>query len=219
MIKLVIFDLDGLLIDSERQLWIPNEIRAMKQLGYEVDIPFLYTLMGGAPKTNIEKYHKRYGKDFAIDDFYNLVHKYNEISVENGELSFKDGAEKLLDYLQTNKIDMCIGSSSKEDYVHKALRKLNVFDKFSHIITRNDVTNAKPYPDIYLKCMSLYEFEPCECLVLEDAHSGLLAAKAAGCRCILIPDLGVLSDYDRQNAYKVVDSLSDVIHIIEEENK
>lgn len=211
--------MDGLLIDSERLMWIPNELKTLEELGYEADASFLNTLMGGAPKTNQEKYYKRYGKDFDLDYFYKLVNEYNRISVENNEVPLKDGAIELLDYLKENNIKICVGSSSAKDYAYQVLKKLNVFDRFDYVITRSDVENAKPYPDIYLKCMSYFDFDKDECLVLEDAHSGLLAAKAAGCRCILVPDLGVLSKEDLNNAYKVLNNLKDVIDVIKEENE
>ncbi len=211
--------MDGLLIDSERLMWIPNELKTLKELGYEADASFLNTLMGGAPKTNKEKYYKRYGKDFDIDHFYKLVYEYNRISVENNEVPLKDGAIELLEYLKDKNIKICVGSSSAKDYVYKVLKKLNVFDRFDYIVTSSDVENPKPYPDIYLKCMSYFDFDKDECLVLEDAHSGLLAAMAAGCRCILVPDLGTLSKEDLNNAYKVLNNLKDVIDVIKGENE
>ncbi len=217
MIKLVIFDMDGLLIDSERAMWLPNEIKVLNEMGYEAHPEFLRTLMGGAKKTNYPKYKAQFGEDFDVEKFYELLYAKNQYYIDNGLVPLKDGALELFDYLKKNNISVCLGTSSPIDYTRKVLTSNRVLDKFDRLVTRDDVVTPKPAPDIYNKCASLFPYDKSEMLVLEDAHNGSLAAYEAGIRCIIVPDMGILYDWDKEHC-TIVNNLKDVIDIIESEN-
>jgi len=214
MIKLVIFDMDGLLIDSENVMWLPNEIETLKEMGYVARKEFLTSLMGGAKKTNYPKYITEFGEDFNVEKFYETLYSKNKKFIENGMIPLKSGALELFNYLKENKISICLGTSSPYDYAKKVLSDNKVFDLFDHIVTRDDVVTPKPAPDIYLKCASFFPYEKDEILVLEDSHNGALASFNANIRCIIIPDLVIPNDWDKENCL-ILNNLKDVINEIE----
>ena len=213
MYKLVIFDMDGLLIDSERKMWMPNMKQTLGEMNYEQDEKFLHTLAGSSKDTSTHLFYERFGNDFDVDYFYKHLYELNEIIVSNNKVPLKEGVKEIISFLKENNIDFCLGTSSNRDYATTVLRNTGVLNDFKHIICGDEVKETKPAPDIYLKCMSYYNYKPHECLVLEDAHNGAKAAITAKAKCCLIPDVGILSDWDYQNCY-IVNSLFDAIEII-----
>lgn len=219
MIKLVIFDMDGLLIDSERKMWLPNELKAAQQLGVEPDYDFLYSLIGGSKGMNIIALKQRYGEDFDYEKWYELIYYHNNLMIENNEVPLKEGAIEILDFLKENNIHIALGTSSPRAYVEKVLKNLNVSDRFETITTIENVKHGKPAPDIYQHASSNYDIDTSEMLILEDAHNGLLAAQGCNIRCVLVKDVYQMKEYDYQNAYRIFDNLYQAIDLIKEENQ
>ena len=217
MIKQIIFDMDGLMIDSERAMWMINEKQVLKEFGYEVDEPFLLTLMGQGREVSHQSFRRRYGQDFPIERYYKRIDELNEKFVKEDRIPLKKGLLELLDYLKDKDIKLTVGTSSPRDYVDSILSQKGIIDKFENIVCGNDVKHGKPEPDIYLKCMSYYDFDPQEVIVFEDADTGGRAALAAGARLIIVPDLGSLTKEVESKAFKIINSLDEAIEIIDKE--
>jgi len=219
MIKLVIFDMDGLLIDSERAMWIVNEKKAGKMVGYDIPEDLLRKIIGGSNDESKKAFLSYFGNDFPIEKFYEYVWKFNNESVENNEVPLCKGAKELLHFLKQNNFKIALGTSSPLDYTKTILTNLEVIHYFDHITTRDDVKRGKPYPDIYQHVFDHYNFTKDEIIVLEDAHNGMLASTAAGLKTILIEDLSILTQEDRNTAVLVGKCLLEVIDYLKETNK
>ena len=182
MIKIVIFDLDGVIVESE-----DAHIEAEKQtfLKYNVLI-------------SAEELH-RYTGTTAKEMFTGLIAKYKlnttfeEINSQKEKILFrllKQDAEPtrgVLPFMQELKrrgIRLAVGSSSPKRLVNYVLKKLNIVSLLDYIVTAEDVEHGKPNPEIFLKVARELGFKPSQCLVIEDARLGVEAAKRAGMKCI-----------------------------------
>jgi len=217
MIKLCIFDLDGLLIDSERSMWKPNERRAIQAVGYPVDEDLLIEVMGTTNETSKVMFKDFYGPDFPVEKMFEYLLAYNEEQIETIGIPLRPGAMELLNYLKKIGMPCTIGTSSTTEYAQTILDKHGITDYFEHRTHGNEVANGKPAPDIYLKAMSYYDYKPEEICIFEDAHNGALAALATGCKLVLVPDLSRLTDDDLNSAYAVLNKLDDFIQVLENE--
>ena len=215
MIKLCIFDMDGLLIDSERQMWVPHEKQALSEMGYPVREGFLNSLMGLSNENSRSVLKDEYGDGFDVDEFYRRVIGYNNEMVETKGIPLKQGAVELLEYLKNKGIRIALGTSSTRDYVEAVLSKAGVFDYFEKVVCGDEIVNGKPAPDIYIKAKSGFGVQDDETLIFEDAHNGALAALGSGCQLVLVPDIAYLPEEDLNNAYAVIDKLDDIIEILE----
>lgn len=217
-IKLVIFDLDGLLIDSERHMWAHNAEVLQNKLGLTYDLEWHKTQMGAAHDIFKKNAIEHFGKDFKFDEYFAEILSMNEQTIANKEIPLMKGAIEILEYLKENNIQVTIASSSKNEMVHKMLEATGIAKYFTTITTGDEIVNGKPSPDIYLKALSKFNIPKENTLVLEDAHSGFLAAYRAGLDCIIVEDLAIIEDEDRKNAYKVVHNLNEVVSLLKENN-
>ncbi len=206
MIKVIIFDLDGLLIDSE-----PLQYRAVSQAFSEK----------GFPLTEADWYewlHKKIGYKGWIE-LNNLPLVPEEIRARKKEIydnlietemELKLGARELIDLVH-GKYRLAIASGSRIESIELCLDKFNLLSKFEHLITDQKNGLPKPHPDVFLHAAKVMNVEPEECLVFEDSLAGLQAAKAAGIKCIVCPDTFIPVDRALYaNAAKIVENLGEV---------
>lgn len=189
MIKGVIFDMDGLMIDSEP---LQSEAIAvvLKEYGKEPIFKknkLIHTvgLKGHEQWTELKKTH-------GIDEEIEILREkrraaYIKIIKKNG-VKTMPGLIKLLKQLKTKDgLKMGLASNTKIEHILLILNKLKIHGYFNVIISADQVKNAKPHPDIYLKTAADLKLDPENCLVLEDSESGVLAAKKAGMNVIAVP--------------------------------
>lgn len=188
MIKALLLDLDGTLIDSElipRLAWID----AARHFGFEAEEAFLNQLTGMTKKTAQELVKKVIPKDVDMDEFQAYRHQYmNDYMKENG-IKAKRGARELLLKAKAENVECIVVTSSYAANVRMKLEMAGLADLIDKIICGDEVENGKPAPDIYLLALERYHLNKEECIVLEDSKNGLLSAENAGIRAILIPDL------------------------------
>lgn len=188
MIKALLLDLDGTLIDSElipRLAWI----EATKHFGFEVNEEFLNQLTGMTKKTAQELVKKMIPDHVDMDAFQAYRHEYmNHYLAEHG-IKAKKGARELLQFARNANVECIVVTSSYAANVRMKMEMAGLDDLIGKIICGDEVENGKPAPDIYLLAVERYHLNKEECIVLEDSKNGLLSAENAGIRAILIPDL------------------------------
>ena len=218
MVKLCIFDMDGLLIDSERYMWNVSMDIAARQQNRIMDDEFHNSLMGLSRQNSAKKIMEYYGPDFDIKKFYETIEIENNKIMAKG-VPLMQGAMELLNYLKQTGIKTCIGTSTNRKNAFNLLKADNLLEYFDEIVCGDEVVNGKPDPEIYIKCFNKFNFKKEEALIFEDADSGAKAAFEAGIRLVLVPDLAYLSQDSKDRAFKVIKDLSATIDIIKEENE
>lgn len=215
-ISLVIFDMDGLLIDSERGMWIVNEKRAVEELGYEFSYDFARSLMGASLDISKLRFKIQYGDDFPVEKLYEIIHSYNREMIQNNKIKLMKGVLPLLDFLHSNNIKMRIATSTHRSEAEAILKGLNIYHYFERVVTGDEIKKGKPAPDIYLKALGSDKKE--ETLIFEDAHNGIRSGINAGINVILVPDLALLTEEDLNDAFKVLNQIDEAIPLIKEIN-
>lgn len=207
MIKVIIFDLDGLLIDSQ-----PLQYEAYNSVFSKYGAPmslkdwYSWVHKGWHSKNWIEKNNLSLQADKIRDEKKKIYDK-----LVRDKLQFKPGAFNLINKLQKN-YRLCVASSSRIESIRLALDKFKIIPKFEKILSDTEMQRGKPHPDIFLKTAQLMNVKPSECVVIEDSVAGLKAAKAAGMRCIICPDTFIHVDPSEfKGAYKIVETLDEVI--------
>ena len=213
--KLVIFDMDGLLFDTE---W--PSFQALKEVverrGFTFTIENYKQLIGLAHGKSMEVMQQMYDGKLPYEEIMiDYRKRFKEILANDG-VGIKRGAIKLLDALDQRGMKKCIASSSARETIASYLKLAGLEDRFDFYISGNEVKKGKPHPDIFLEACNIAG-EPVEsALVLEDSLNGLKAACAAEIRCILVPDLIDPTEEMKEKAYKIIEDLEKVIEVLEQ---
>lgn len=218
-IKLCIFDMDGLLVDTERKMWPRNNKTIIEKWGYEYDVPLFDSLRGGALEKSIDTLEKFYGPSFNGKQFFKEVFVLNEEQIKAGDVPLMPGAINLLKFLKENNINTAIATSTKKGLGSILINKLGLDKYIDEYVFGDDVINGKPNPDIYLKAFSKFEnVNKDEALIFEDAHYGARAGIAADIPVVLIPSGAKVHDDDRKEVLVILDNLNEAINIIKKIN-
>ncbi|HRN69857.1 MAG TPA: HAD family phosphatase [Candidatus Woesebacteria bacterium] len=209
MIKLIIFDYDGLLVESEIIAFLAEE-KILKQHGKILTKKLFNNYLGYSVRETIQGYIKYYDLSINLNEF---ILQRDEVinSLLSSHLSLKPGAKLLLNYLKDKNISMAIGSSGKRSYIEKGLAILGISDYFNNITSIDEVVRGKPHPDIFLKVLNKNHVESRDAIVLEDAVSGIQAAQDAHIFCIAIAS----SSIDIQE-YRIADLIVDNLQKVKE---
>ena len=207
-----IFDMDGVIFDSER-LYIECCVEAASQLGMENIMEICHRCIGVTTDVTeavlLETYRDA-----------DLVKRFRELSValfrdkyRRGLLKMKPGVREVLGYLRHKGLKTAIASSTKTEIVEKELKEAGIWSLFQVIVGGDQVLKSKPSPDIFLRAAELLGEKPESCVVIEDAFTGIRAAKAAGMTAIMVPDQ-LQPDSEIQNlADVIVPSLFQVVDL------
>jgi HAD superfamily hydrolase (TIGR01509 family) len=181
--KAVIFDLDGVLIDSE-----PLHALADNQLLVEsgIGVPETYfdRFVGWTNKAMWEEIKKDYNIASSTEELMKLQLPLKLKLLHDGDYKPVSGIIELLERIKKVEIPMAIASSSPLQFIQEVLEKIGLRNYFAICLSGEQVVLSKPEPDIFLKVAELLNVKPHECLVIEDSASGIIAAKRAGMRCI-----------------------------------
>ena len=210
MKKAVIFDMDGLMIDSERVTY--NEyVKKLAQLGHHDFTEELYRNCLGKNKQGIcQVFIDHYGQDFPMDEVWDDVHVWIDESLRQYEKK-KKGLVELLEYLKANNYKTIVATSSGRARVDEILKNGNLTEYFDDSICGDEVTHGKPHPEIFLTACQKLDVKPEEALVLEDSEAGILAAYDGRIDVICVPDMKYPEPQFVEKVTKIVDSLDEVI--------
>lgn len=204
--KAVIFDLDGLLIDSEatyQKAWQ----QALAQMGYEFDEEFYQQLLGSDARNVEKKLHQSLPSDFDLMVFRQLSAECWHTQVNQTGIPVMPGVEAVLYQLQRLGWLTAVATNSHQAQAHKLLQFAGLEHGFTHVFASDQVANPKPAPDIYKFAADSLSLSPVDCLVLEDSHIGVKAAVAAGMPCCWIPGFSTPSKVSEFTNCLVLDSL------------
>ena len=214
MIKAIIFDMDGLMFDTEA-LNATAWKAAAKLHGFEMTEELLRSYIGANLETTKKLIQNYFGQGFDFDAVRADRIAYSLRHIEENGMPMKPGLRELLAYLDQKEIATAIGTSSGERFVRFYLEHTAIDHKFDVIVCGDDVQNGKPAPDIFLAALAELGVGADECLVLEDSYNGIIAAHRAGIRSVMIPDLLPPTPEIESLFFCKADVLTDVISLIE----
>jgi beta-phosphoglucomutase family hydrolase len=181
--KAVIFDMDGVIIDSEPLHYLSDKT-LLARLGVEVPDNYLDKYVG---VTNPVMW-KEIIKDFAIPkDLQEILNTQKSMKLKllkNGDYKAIEGIPELLKDLYKHRIPIAIASSSSSIFIKEVIKTLKIGRYIDIYVSGENVEKSKPEPDIFLKAAELLELKPASCVVIEDSKNGVIAAKKAGMKCI-----------------------------------
>lgn len=186
-VKCVLFDMDGLVIDSER-LSFDIMRTYLRELGFELTLEQYFELLGKNYDFSV-KYIERIYKGVDGAEFFKAYAARYVEAVRAGAQRVKAGFFELSDELKRQGIKSAIASSNLENMVRLNMETLGLSGRFDAIVYDGMAERAKPFPDLFLKAAELTDTPARDCLVLEDSFAGVRAAKAAEMRVIIVPDL------------------------------
>lgn len=214
MVKGVIFDMDGLMFDTE-QLSSVFWKQTGDQFGLEIPVEFMNSFRGRNPAAIRDAFLEQYGQDFEYEQFREVRTKLQYDYIREKGVPLKKGLIELLDYLKKRSIRTAVATSTDRKLADTMLRRAEVRDYFDAFAYGDMVARSKPYPDVFLKVAEEIGVPIKECLVLEDSIAGVQAGKAAGGYIIHIPDLIVVPEEVKEGITAQFDSLDEVIGWIE----
>ncbi len=205
-IHAVIFDMDGLMIDTEK-LYQRFWREALEFYGFHPTQQLLLDLRSLSRDLAKQLLEATFGNSIN----YNLI-RQKRVELMDQYISChgvvkKEGLDELLEFLQENNVRMAVATATEYERTKRYLSSIDIFSYFDYIVCGTMVTNGKPAPDIYQKVIELLELPANQCLALEDSPNGVKSALSAGCNAIMIPE-----DYNQSEDIGVekVHSLSEI---------
>ena len=217
MIKGVIFDMDGLMIDTEKLLtrfWC----EAAQFYGWNMTKEHVLGIRSLAAKYAEPHLKGIFGDDFNYFDVRaKRIELMNAYIAENG-IEKKKGLDELLDYLDEAGLKKAVATATDRKRTKMYLTSIGVYDRFDKIVCGDMIKNGKPAPDIYITAAGELELPCGECMALEDSPNGIRSAFTAGCVPVMIPDLSQPDDETAKIMYEKCDDLSLVIDVLKKLN-
>jgi HAD superfamily hydrolase (TIGR01509 family) len=187
-LRALIFDMDGLLFDTER-LALASWSEAGRSLGFDLPEAIVRGTIGLDHVLTRAYYDRLYEGRFPYDQIEEQHRKLFRSRIASQGVPVKPGVHEILEEAHRLGLRVALGTSSRAVYAHAMLWLSGIVDRFHALVTRDLVGAGKPAPDIFQKAAGLLECEPGDCLVFEDSINGIRAAGAAGMRVIMVPDL------------------------------
>ena len=214
-IRALVFDMDGLLFDSEKVVQKSWYI-AGERLGYPNVGDHIYHTLGFNVVRRSRYFSETFGEKFPVETFNQMTREIFYELKETEGVPKKPGVDELLSYAKEEGYLLAVATSSGEAYSRTLLKEGGIWDYFDAAVFGDMVTHAKPDPEIYLKACEKLGVKPSEAAALEDSPNGIRSAYAAGMYPIVIPDLVRPDEEIKSLSTWQCESLFDVISILKE---
>lgn len=216
MIKAVIFDMDGVLLDTEKHYYA-GWCQAATEAGFAFTGEHALMLRSCDARLASKMMQDIFGSSF---DYYKIRERRREIVAERiaayGLLE-KPGIHEILGFLRAQGMKSAVATATGIELTTQHLQSIGVYDLFDRIVSAKQVANGKPAPDVYLYACEQIGENPADCIAVEDSPNGILSAYRAGCKPVMVPDLTQPDEALWKYLYAKADTLTDIIKIIEEE--
>lgn len=186
--RLAIFDMDGLLFDTER-LYRDARADVLAEYGYVHREEDYAQIIGLGGQRQLDVLLRIYGPDYPADEIARKSRELMDLRIRQTGVPVKPGIRELLCFFREKGVSCCVASSTERIHVEKYLRQTGISEYFSYIVGGNEIQRSKPEPDIFLAACAHFQIAPEQALVLEDSENGVLAAERAGIPVVCIPDL------------------------------
>ncbi|MDO4501169.1 MAG: HAD family phosphatase [Erysipelotrichaceae bacterium] len=218
MIKLVIFDVDGTLLDTET-VYIQSALETAKRYNYPITIEDLFKTIGGNSLRARKIMSEVLGSEEIYDEYHErMVNIWDETKRRDG-VAFKEGAIELITYLKENGIKIAIATSTKESRQMPNLKRTGLLPHLDYMVFGNQIKASKPAPDIYLNVIDHFNIPKEEIIIFEDSPNGLLSGIASGVKTVFIPDYVKVSDEIIKDTYAQLNNLKEGIQLIKDINE
>lgn len=215
-LKLIIFDMDGLMFDTEKISYKAWREAALLY-NFTIDAELFKKTIGTNLARTHQIYYDHFGCDFPFDAIKEERVRLSNDWIEAEGVPVKEGLYELLEYLKTTSYKLAVATSTSRTRAVKLLKLAGVYNCFDYVLCGDEVTHSKPDPEIFLKTAHQLQCKPDQCLVLEDSILGITAARHAGMYTIMVPDVimpredqGHLIDQKMDSLLAVCDFLKSV---------
>lgn len=200
--KAVVFDMDGVIFDSERAV-----MQCWKEVASRHNIPDIEKAILACTGTTMVRTREimlnLYGADFPYDEYASESSVIFHSRYDGGRLPMKPGVKELLTFLKEHNKKIALASSTRQQVVTDELRDAGIIEYFDRIICGDMVSRSKPAPDIFLKACEELNISPSDSYAIEDSYNGIRAAHAGGLHPIMVPDL-LPADEEMQSLAEIV---------------
>jgi HAD superfamily hydrolase (TIGR01509 family) len=186
-VEAILFDMDGLLIDSEA-IYIEAMQAAARNLDRDMSLAFCHSMIGIPTRECNAMIQELYGAGFHLEEF-RTVYSANVRRLMGDRVPVKPGVVELLDFLDEQGLPRAVATSAGRATAEHHLGRAGLLGRINALATRDDVEHPKPRPDVYLEAARRLGVAPERCVAFEDSDVGLTAAHAAGTMAFLVPDI------------------------------
>lgn len=213
-IKGVIFDMDGLMIDTEK-IYNHYLCRSANELGYPMEREHALMLRSLDERQAGPLMQQYLGREYDHDKVLKLYRGYIREYFAVHEIERKPGLFELLEYLREHNYKTCVATATEKNTAEAFLEQIGAAEYFDNLCSGSELEHSKPAPDIYLKAAGEIGCAPGECLALEDSPNGVRSACGAGCRTVMVPDLTQPDPELKNMIFAEAETLLEVIGILE----